>query len=159
MSPLLPVPNANRHPRLLPPNDFELSSTGRSVYPVSRSKPELVYVADERLQFGDAVGLGGTAVVGLEDVRQAVEEGGLPQGQEGGTELVLAAHLRWGGVTGEEVEDHLRLELGGERAAGTTGHDRHYEGTRVVYHTGLTSGAHFNYFSPDIILRTFGKSM
>jgi hypothetical protein len=45
-------------------------------------------LADQPLQFGDAVGLGGAAVVGLEDGRQALQQGGLPQGEEGRADTV-----------------------------------------------------------------------
>src|SRR5262249_43634629 len=45
--------------------------------------------------------------------------------------------------TGQDIEDDLRLELGGEGASGSSCHGSRSEGTRVHYPRGLTSGAHF----------------
>src|SRR5512135_2204844 len=46
-----------------------------------------------------------------------LQESGLPGGQQIGAEGLPAAHLGWGLGTGQDLQDELGLELGGEAAA------------------------------------------
>jgi hypothetical protein len=59
----------------------------------------------------------------LEDDREAFEVRLLPQREQVRAELVLAAQLGGGLPPGDQLEDHLGLELGRERASCTSGHE------------------------------------
>src|SRR5207253_11222195 len=85
---------------------------------------------DQPLQVGHPSGLAGLLLVGLEEDRQPLEEGRLPEGEEAGADLVLATHLGLGGGAGEDVEYDLRLELGREGPSGASGHRSRSEGAR-----------------------------
>jgi hypothetical protein len=67
--------------------------------------------AQELFQFGDAeLVLRGSAVL-LEEARQAVEDSGLPVGEELRLEVVFAAQIRLAGGAGQQFQDELRFEL------------------------------------------------
>jgi hypothetical protein len=92
-------------------------------------------------QFRDAGVLLVETDIVLEQERQALQQGVFPEGQQRGTELVLAAQLRVGVLAGEQLQDHLGLELGREAASCATRHEKYSFRDQCSYRTGLTEGA------------------
>jgi hypothetical protein len=79
-------------------------------------------LARQPLQVGDPGRLDRPPLVGLEYDRQAIQEGGLPQAEQGGTDLELPADLGLGHRSGQDVEDGLCLELRRKRASRSSSH-------------------------------------
>jgi hypothetical protein len=75
-------------------------------------------------EFGDADEVGVVGTFGLKDGVEAVEDGGLPGGQQVGLEVVFAAEFGLAGLAAQELQNDLGLELSREGSTGTR-HDRH----------------------------------
>jgi hypothetical protein len=73
---------------------------------------------DELFEFSDAELIAAGVLVVLKESVQAFEDSSLPVANELGFDVVLAAEFSLASSAGEEIKDHLRLELGSEGSTG-----------------------------------------